>query len=127
MRIPSRRLTPLPGRAARPRCVAHALTARPRAGGIAAEYAEEEAEAAEIEAAENSAALDVPLNLRITKGLDAQLRRRAAAEQIPTSALVRRLLTRSVRDGAASALTEDQVEQVEGIARRVAHEPAAPG
>jgi len=100
---------------------------RARREAITAEYAEEEAEAAEIEAAENSAALGVPLNLRITKGLDAQLRRRAAAEQIPTSALVRRLLTRSVRDGAASALTEDQVEQVEGIARRVAHEPAAPG
>lgn len=100
---------------------------RARREAITAEYAEEEAEAAEIEAAENSATLDVPLNLRITKGLDAQLRRRAAAEQIPTSALVRRLLTRSVRDGAASVLTEDQVEQVEAIARRVAHELAAPG
>ena len=57
------------------------------------EYAEEEAEAAEAEIAEQNAALDVPLNLRITRGLDARLRRRATAEQIPTSALVRRLLT----------------------------------
>jgi hypothetical protein len=53
---------------------------------IREEYAEEEAEAAEIEAAETAAALDVPFSLRITKGLDSQLRRRAAAEQIPTSA-----------------------------------------
>jgi len=52
------------------------------------EYADEEAEAAE-----NAAALDVPLSLRITRELDGQLRRRAAAEQIPTSALVRRLLS----------------------------------
>lgn len=57
------------------------------------EYAEKEAETAETEIAGKSAALDVPLNLRITKDLDAQLRRQASAEQIPTSALVRRLLT----------------------------------
>ena len=52
-----------------------------RREAILAEYAEEEAEAAEIEVAENTAALDVPLNLRITKSLDAQLgpaRRRGA-------------------------------------------------
>ena len=93
-----------------------------RREAILAEYAEEEAEAAEIEVAENAAALDVPLNLRITKGLDAQLRRRAAAEQIPTSALVRRLLTRSDQHDTAPVLT---VEQVEAIARRVASESVA--
>lgn len=88
---------------------------------IRAEYADEEAEAAEIEAAENAAALDVPLSLRITRDLDSELRRRAAAEQIPTSALVRRLLNQSVHGPSAPVLT---VEQVEEIARRVAHEPA---
>ena len=97
---------------------------RARREAILAEYAEEEAEAAEIEVAENAAALDVPLNLRITKSLDAQLRRRAAAEQIPTSALVRRLLTRSVQRDTAPVLT---VEQVEAIARRVASESVASG
>jgi hypothetical protein len=86
------------------------------------EYADEEAEAAEIEAAENAAALDVPLSLRITKDLDSELRRRAAAEQIPTSALVRRLLYRAVHERSAPVLT---VEQVEQIARRVAQETAA--
>lgn len=34
------------------------------------EYADEEAEAAKIEAAENAIVLDVPLSLRITKELD---------------------------------------------------------
>ena len=97
---------------------------RARREAILAEYAEEEAEAAEIEVAENAAALDVPLNLRITKSLDAQLRRRAAAEQIPLSALVRRLLTRSVQHDTAPVLT---VEQVEAIARRVASESVASG
>ena len=97
---------------------------RSRREAIRAEYAEEEAEAAEIKVAENAAALDVPLNLRITKSLDAQLRRRAAAEQIPTSALVRRLLTRSVQHDTAPVLT---VEQVEAIARRVAGESVASG
>lgn len=98
--------------------------AQARREAILAEYAEEEAEAAEIEVAQNAAALDVPLNLRITKSLDAQLRRRAAAEQIPTSALVRRLLTRSVQHDTAPVLT---VEQVESIARRIASEAAASG
>ncbi|WP_218591528.1 hypothetical protein [Pseudonocardia oceani] len=86
------------------------------------EYADEEAEAAEIEAAENAAALDVPLSLRITRELDGELRRRAAAEQIPTSALVRRLLNSAVYGRHAPVLT---VEQVEQIARRVAQETAA--
>ncbi|MDQ3988325.1 MAG: hypothetical protein M3291_03840 [Actinomycetota bacterium] len=86
------------------------------------EYADEEAKAAEIEAAESAAALDVPLSLRITKDLDSQLRRRAAAEQIPTSALVRRLLSQAVHGRGAPVLT---VEQVEEIARRVAREPVS--
>ncbi len=82
---------------------------------IRAEYAEE-AEAAEAEVAERNAALDVPLNLRIDRELDTQLKRRAAAAQIPTSALVRRLLRRAVHDPDTPVLT---VEQVEAIARRV--------
>lgn len=83
------------------------------------EYAEEEVEAAEIEVAENAAALEVPLSLRITRELDRQLRRRAAAEQVPTSALVRRLLNQAVQGRSAPVLT---VEQVEKIARRVVEE-----
>lgn len=90
--------------------------AQSRRRAILAEYAEEESDAAEQETA---AALDVPLNLRITKGLDAQLRQRAAADQIPTSALVRRLLSRALEDSTAAALTE---QQVEAIARRVVQE-----
>lgn len=92
---------------------------RTRRAAILAEYTEEEAEAAESEIAENAAALDVPLNLRITRDLDAQLRQRATAEQIPTSALVRRLLHQAVRARGAVSLTVDQVEE---IARRVARE-----
>ena len=88
---------------------------------IRAEYAEEEAEAAEAEIAERNAALDVPLNLRIDRHLDEQLKRQAAAAQIPTSALVRRLLRQAVHDSGASVLT---VEQVEAIARRVVAESA---
>ncbi|MGC5629342.1 hypothetical protein ACPYO6_13995 [Georgenia sp. Z1344] len=96
--------------------------ARARRQAIRDEYAEEEAEAAEIEVAESGAALDVALNIRITRGLDVELRRRAAVEQIPTSALVRRLLTRSVQEDTTPVLT---VDQVEAIARRVADEVAA--
>ena len=89
-------------------------------GGVA--LAEEEAVAAEAEIAEKAAALDVPLNLRITKDLDNQLRRQATAEQIPTSALVRRLLTRAVGEHRAGGLTPADVEQ---IARRVLHEESS--
>ena len=74
------------------------------------------AEAAEAEAAETAAALEVPLNLRIDRKLDSQLRQRAAAAQIPTSALVRRLLRQAMREPDAPVLTE---ERVEAIARRV--------
>ncbi|MGH3501254.1 MAG: ribbon-helix-helix protein, CopG family [Nocardioidaceae bacterium] len=66
------------------------------AHAIRAEYAEEEAEAAE-----RDATLDVPLNLRIDRQLDARLKRQAAAAQIPTSALVRRLLRRALHDPRA--------------------------
>lgn len=80
------------------------------------EYAEEEAEAAETEIAERGATLDVPLNLRIDRDLDDQLKRRAASAQIPTSALVRRLLRESLSGPQTPVMT---VEQVEAIARRV--------
>lgn len=86
---------------------------------IRAEYADEEAEAAETEIAERNAALDIPLNLRIDKDLDTQLRRRAAQAQIPVSALVRRLLREATIHPETQALT---VEQVEKIARRVLNE-----
>lgn len=80
------------------------------------EYAEEEAEAAEMEIAEKNAALTVPLNLRIDIELDTQLKQRAAAAQIPTSALVRRLLREALQASEKGAMT---AEQVEAIARRV--------
>lgn len=86
---------------------------------IRAECAEEEAEAAEAEIAARNAALDVPLNLRIDRDLDARLKRQAAAAQNPTSALVRRLLRQATHDPDNSLLT---VEQVEAIARRVVAE-----
>ncbi len=85
------------------------------------EYAEEEAQAAETEAAENAAALDVAFSLRITSELDTQLRQRAAAEQVPPSALVRRILRDALQGAAAPVLS---VEQVEQIARRVLRESA---
>lgn len=93
--------------------------ARKRRAAILAEYAEEEAESAEVEIAENAAALSVPLSLRVTKDLDGQLRRRAAAEQIPASALIRRILTQAVAERGTGLLT---VEDVEEIARRVVRE-----
>ncbi|MDQ2881154.1 MAG: hypothetical protein M3Y48_07890 [Actinomycetota bacterium] len=101
------------------RCDDDAVAGEVRA--VREEYAEEEAEAAEIEAAENAAALDVAFSLRITKELDLQLRQRAAAEQVPPSALARRLLRDALRGGAAPVLS---VEQVEQIARRVLRESA---
>lgn len=85
------------------------------------EYAEEEAEAAEVEAAESAAALEVPLSLRIDRQLDGALRRRAAQEQISPSALVRRLLRVGLGGGNEPVLTAAQVEE---IARRVMRESA---
>ena len=80
------------------------------------EYADEEAEAAEIEAAENAAALDVSLSLRITRDLDEALKRRSAEEQISPSALARRLLRQALQAEDRPVLTTRQVEE---IARRI--------
>jgi len=85
------------------------------------EYAEEEAEAAELEAAEKAAALDVSMALRITRELDEALKRRAAEEQISPAALVRRLLRQGLGDQSNRVLTSKQVEE---IARRVMRESA---
>lgn len=92
---------------------------RARHEAIRTEVAAEEAEAEEAEAAENAAALDVPLHVRISRGLDAELRRRAADERIPTSALVRRLLDQAVHRHGTGELT---AADVEAIARRVTRE-----
>jgi hypothetical protein len=96
-----------------------AIAAEVRA--VREEYAEEEAEAAEIEAAQNTAALEVSLSLRITRELDDALKRRSAQEQISPSALVRRLLRQALRSGNEPVLTARQVEE---IARRVMRESA---
>jgi len=88
---------------------------------VRAEYAEEEAEAAEREAAEHAAALEVSLSLRITRELDLALKRRAAQEQVSPSALIRRLLRQATAGGDEPVLT---VQQVEEIARRVMRESA---
>ncbi len=92
---------------------------RARHDAILAEVAAEQAEAIEAEIAEKASSLDIPLHLRIDRVLDAELRRRAAAEHIPTSALVRRLLRRAVHDQNSGGLT---VTLVEDIARRVTRE-----
>lgn len=92
---------------------------RARHQEIRAQVAAEEAEAAEAEAAENAAALDVSLHLRISRELDAELRQRAAEEHIPTSALVRRLLTQAIHKPRTGELTKADVEE---IARRIARE-----
>ncbi|MGI9003854.1 MAG: ribbon-helix-helix protein, CopG family [Pseudonocardia sp.] len=94
-------------------------TRRAQHDAILAEVAQEEAEAAEADIAEKASALDMPLHLRIDRELDAQLRRRAAAEHIPTSALVRRLLRQAVHEHHTTGLTTAEVED---IARRVARE-----
>jgi len=88
---------------------------RARHEAIRVEVAGEEAEA---EAVEKASALDVPLHLRIDQELDQQLRQRANDEHIPTSALVRRLLRRAMRQDSAAVSPAD----VEDIARRVARE-----
>lgn len=92
---------------------------RARHDAILAEVAQEEAEAAEAEIAEKASTLDIPLHLRIDGELDTQLRRQAAAEHIPTSALVRRLLRQAVHEYNLGGLTAADVED---IARRVARE-----
>jgi plasmid stability protein len=85
------------------------------------EYEDEEAEAAEIEAAENAAALEVSLSLRITRELDDALKRRSAAEQISPSAMARRLLRQALQSEDRPVLTTQQVEE---IARRIVRESA---
>jgi len=85
------------------------------------EYADEEAEAAEGEAAENAAALDVSLSLRITRELDEALKSRSAEEQISPSALARRLLRQALQSADQPVLTTRQVEE---IARRIMRESA---
>ncbi len=89
--------------------------------GVRDEYADEEAEAAELEAAAGAAALQVALSLRIDRELDGALKRRAAQEQISPSALVRRLLRAGLGAEQEPVLTARQVEQ---IARRVMRESA---
>lgn len=91
---------------------------RSRREAIRAEYAVEEAEAAEAEAVENEQAV---VSVRVPASLAEALKAKAAAEHIPTSALVRRLLSLAVQEPATPALT---VEQVEEIARRVFRESA---
>ncbi|MFC0108964.1 ribbon-helix-helix protein, CopG family [Kibdelosporangium aridum] len=82
------------------------------------EIAEEEAAAIAAEASENQQAA---LSLRVPASLVAELKARAEAEHIPTSALVRRILTQALHEPSAPVLT---VEQVEEIARRVYRESA---
>jgi hypothetical protein len=92
---------------------------RARHEAIRTQIADEETEAPENEAAENAATLDVSLHLRISHTLDAELRKRAAAEHNPTSALVRRLLAQAVHQRDTGGLTAAEVEE---IARRVTRE-----
>jgi predicted DNA binding CopG/RHH family protein len=91
---------------------------RARRDAIRAAYAAEEAEAADAEALENEQAV---VSVRVPASLADTLKTRAAAEHIPTSVLIRRILTRAVHEPDAPALT---VEQVEEIARRVFRESA---
>jgi hypothetical protein len=95
---------------------------RRRHEAIRAEVAEEEAEAIEAEIAEKSGALEVPLHLRIDRELHAQLRERAAEAQIPTSALVRRLLREAIGGQRRESPT---ISEIEEIARRIAREEIA--
>jgi predicted DNA binding CopG/RHH family protein len=88
-------------------------TARIRREAIRAEYAAEENEAAEAEAVEAEQAV---LSVQVPAHLAETLKARAAAEHIPVSALVRRILSRNVLEPTLPVLT---VEQVEEIARRV--------
>ena len=86
---------------------------RARHAALRAEYAEEEAAAAAEEIAENEQAA---LSLRVPTVLADALKTQAAKEHIPTSALVRRILTQAMEQPSGPALT---VAQVEEIARRV--------
>ena len=80
---------------------------------------EEEAEA--IAESETQAAISV----RVPASLSAALKEKAESEHISTSVLVRRILTEAMQQHpSASALTAEQIEQVEEIARRVYRESA---
>jgi predicted DNA binding CopG/RHH family protein len=92
---------------------------RARRNAIRAEYATEEVEAAEAEALENEQAV---VSVRVPASLAETLKSRAATEHIPTSALIRRILTRAVNDPELPPVLT--VEQVEEIARRVFRESA---
>jgi predicted DNA binding CopG/RHH family protein len=81
-------------------------------------------EIAEAIAAETAESQQTALSLRVPASLMAELKARADAEHIPTSALVRRLLTEALRAPTAPVLTVEQVEQVEQIARRIYRESA---
>jgi len=94
-------------------------TARARRDAIRAEYAAEEADTAEAEAVEAEQAV---LSVRVPAQLAEALKARAAAEHIPVSALVRRVLARGILDPDQPVLT---IEQVEQIARRVILETRA--
>jgi hypothetical protein len=91
---------------------------RARRDTIRAEYLDEEAEAGEAEALENDQTV---LSVRVPAALAETLKARAAAEHLPTSALIRRILARALREGAQPVLT---VEQVENIARRIMRKSA---
>lgn len=96
--------------------------ARARRDAIRAEYAEEEAENAEAEALENEQNEQAVLSVRVPAQLAESLKARASAEHVPTSALVRRILTQAVHRGSdAPVMTVAEVEQ---IARRVIEESA---
>lgn len=84
---------------------------------IRAEYAAEEAENAEAEALENE---QTTLSVRVPTHLAETLKAHAGAEHIPTSALVRRILTQAVHRGEHSPVIT--AEEVERIARRVVDE-----
>jgi hypothetical protein len=86
------------------------------------DLAEEEAEAIAADIAENEQ--QAALSLRVPVSLSAALKARAVAERVPTSALVRRILTQALEQPRLPALTAEQVELVEEIARRVYRESA---
>jgi len=95
-----------------------------RHAAIRAVVAQDEMEAVESDVAEKGGALDVPMHLRIDRELDVELRRRAADEHVPTSALVRRLLRQAVGEPVRENLT---AAEVEAIARWVAREELQSG
>ncbi|MGH3772940.1 MAG: ribbon-helix-helix protein, CopG family [Pseudonocardiaceae bacterium] len=93
---------------------------RARRDAIRAEYLDEEAEASDVEALENDQAV---LSVRVSAALAETLKARAAEKHVSTSALIRRILARAVREGP-ELLPLLTVEQVEEIARRVVRESA---